>query len=219
MGASPFTVWSLFSWRHIYVDPFVPRPDGFLLPPPAPPLLEKMLRFSSVLLVVAFAAVGSRACTCPDTDTSFYPVAPGTSGPIGTTLRCYYPSISRCQYSTVSCLLFFLVFFSCLCQIPNMILTMQKKNEFASQTTGALLRDSNAGLCRATAPGLTTCPTTDSGGFALGPGSGARGTTLYCTYPAAAELASTRYYCDYSASPVDLPLCSQSDSPLSLVFA
>ena len=107
-------------------------------------------------------------------------------------------------------LFFSVLLFFVYARSPDVILTMQ--NEFASQSTGALLRDSNAGLCRATAPGLTTCPATDLGGFALGSGSGARGSTLYCTYPASAELASTRYYCDYSASPVDLPLCSPSDS-------
>jgi hypothetical protein len=62
-----------------------------------------------------------------------------------------------------------------------------------------LLKDTNAGLCPATAPG-STCPPADQAEFPLGPGSGAHGTTLYCTYPSESEATSTEYFCVYGGA-------------------
>jgi hypothetical protein len=72
--------------------------------------LPEMRRFSiavalSVLVSASGGTLERRApCGCPPFDQSYFPVAPATSGTVGSTLRCFYPDISRCQYSPVSVL-------------------------------------------------------------------------------------------------------------------
>lgn len=85
------------------VIPHPPR-DRLLSPPDT----LQMLLFSSVFLLTALAqAVSSgtlirRApCSCPATDTAFYPFS-SSSGTVGSVLRCVYPELSRCEYSSVS---------------------------------------------------------------------------------------------------------------------
>jgi len=68
-----------------------------------------------------------------------------------------------------------------------------------STADGSLLKDSDAGLCPPSAPGAT-CPPVDQAEFPLGPGSGAHGTTLYCTYPSESEATSTEYFCVYGGT-------------------
>ena len=65
------------------------------------------------------------------------------------------------------------------------------------QTNGTLLFDADAGFCPTTAPG-GICATRDRANDCLGPGSAILDSILYCTYPTASELASDRFFCDYT---------------------
>ena len=144
-----------------------------------------------VLLSVVLATVVSggpldrRApCSCPEFDLGFFPLSP-SSDTVGSVLRCYYPYLSRCLYSTVS--------------RPSRALNGVVETANVWQSDGSLLQDRNNGFCRMSATGRT-CPSTDLAAYTLGPGSGVHGVILYCTYPTPSERSSTRFYCDYSVS-------------------
>jgi hypothetical protein len=126
-------------------------------------------------------------CGCPPFDLLAFPLAP-SSGLVGSTLHCIYPDTSRCLYNAVRH----------LCHQRG---TQDRTNNtVVPQTTGVLGLDEDYGLCPATAPG-GRCAPADVGYFCLGPGSAVfNSTILICTYPTAAELADTTFYCDYTVS-------------------